>query len=93
MSRGPWTGNDSGHNDLVHERWLRLVNRSTATPGYRDAWYDAQCGGCEFWVALSGKLGRDWGACTQAGSGFDGRVRFEHDGCEHFTTRADGSFG
>jgi len=24
---------------------------------------------------------------------FDGRVRFEHDGCDAFTAREDGSFG
>ena len=88
-----WTGDDRAHNDACHERWLQVQNRPTRQPRYRDDWYDAQCGGCRFWVALSGELGRDWGVCTHAGSAFDGRTRFEHDGCELFTAREDGSFG
>ncbi|MGW2476922.1 DUF3027 domain-containing protein [Streptomyces sp. NPDC001665] len=77
----------------VHGRWLRLLNRSTGNSDYPDAWFDEQCGGCRFWIALSGELGLDWGVCTRADALFDGRVRFEHDGCERFTARADGTFG
>ncbi|WP_343239407.1 DUF3027 domain-containing protein [Streptomyces sp. SID7909] len=80
-------------DDEVHERWLRLLNRSTGEPGYRDEWFDEQCGGCRFWIALRGELGLDWGVCTRADSPFDGRVRFEHDGCELFAVREDGTFG
>jgi hypothetical protein len=29
MLSEPWTGNDPGHNDRTHERWLRGVNRQT----------------------------------------------------------------
>ncbi len=93
MSGGPWTGDDAEHNDHAHARWLPLLNRSTGAPGYREEWYEEQCGGCRSWVALAGELGRDWGACTRAGSPFDGRVRFEHDGCGDFAARADGRFG
>ncbi|MFH8477214.1 DUF3027 domain-containing protein [Streptomyces sp. NPDC018000] len=85
-------GVDEG-DDEVHERWLRLLNRSTGEPGYRDEWFDEQCGGCRFWIALRGELGLDWGVCTRADSPFDGRVRFEHDGCELFAVREDGTFG
>lgn len=46
-----------------------------------------------FWVALHGRLGQDYGACTSAHSIFDGMVRFEHDGCTAFADRGDGSFG
>jgi hypothetical protein len=92
-STGAWTGNDRQHNDGCHERWSRVQNRPTRQPDYRDDWYDEQCGGCRLWVALSGELGRDWGVCTQSGSAFDGRVRFEHDGCDLFASREDGSFG
>ncbi len=85
---------DSRHgDDEVHERWLRLRNRSTGDPGYRDEWFDEQCGGCRFWIALSGEPGLDWGVCAHADSAFDGQVRFEHDGCERFFARADGTFG
>ncbi|WP_354640832.1 hypothetical protein [Kitasatospora camelliae] len=44
-------------------------------------------------MALSGRLGADYGVCTGAASVFDGRVRFEHDGGEGFAGREDGSFG
>ncbi|MCX4451369.1 DUF3027 domain-containing protein [Streptomyces sp. NBC_01789] len=80
-------------DDEVHERWSRLLNRTTRGPGYRDEWFDEQCGGCKFWIALSGEIGLDWGACARADSPFDGQVRFEHDGCERFSARADGTFG
>ncbi|MFI9001089.1 DUF3027 domain-containing protein [Streptomyces sp. NPDC053541] len=90
---GSWTGDDREFGGEVHARWLTMLHRSTADPGYRDEWYDEQCGGCRFWLALSGEPGLDWGACTHARSPFDGRVRFEHDGCDAFAVREDGSFG
>lgn len=93
VSDEAWTGDDREHNGKCHERWLQLRNRLTDQPGYRDEWFDEQCGGCRFWVALGGELGRDWGVCTHPGSEFDGRVRFEHDGCELFAVREDASFG
>ncbi|WP_246212253.1 DUF3027 domain-containing protein [Streptomyces abyssomicinicus] len=77
----------------MHERWLRGLNRPTGARDYREEWYDEQCGGCRFWIGLRGQLGRDWGACTHAGSRFDGQVRFEHDGCTSFMIRTDTSFG
>ncbi|RSN36187.1 DUF3027 domain-containing protein [Amycolatopsis sp. WAC 01416] len=58
-----------------------------------DDWHGEQCGGCVFWVALHGRLGQDYGACTNAHSIFDGMVRFEHDGCAAFAGRGDDSFG
>lgn len=89
----PWTGDDLGHNRSCGARWNASLNRSTADLDYPEEWYAAQCGGCRFWVALAGDLGRDFGACTHEGSAFDGRVRFEHDGCAVFAVREDGSFG
>ncbi|MFJ6705758.1 MULTISPECIES: DUF3027 domain-containing protein [unclassified Streptomyces] len=93
VSGGTWTGDDRAHNHACHKRWSQVQNRSTRRSDYRDDWYDEQCGGCRYWVALSGELGRDWGVCTRAASEFDGRVRFEHDGCDLFVVREDGSFG
>lgn len=87
----PWTGDDTGHNTACSRRWPRY--RSTATVDYQDEWYSTQCGGCRFWIALQGEIGNDWGACTNAAAVFDGQVRFEHDGCEAFAVREDGSFG
>ena len=93
VSGGAWTGDDREHNDACHERWLQVQHRPTSQAGYRDGWYDAQCGGCHYWVALSGELGQDWGVCTHSTSAFDGHVRFEHDGCDRFALRQEGSFG
>lgn len=93
MPQGERTGDDREDSNDCHERWLQLTNRRTDQRGYRDEWFDEQCGGCRSWIALTGELGRDWGACTHPGSAFDGRVRFEHDGCELFRMREDPSFG
>ncbi|MEV7565508.1 DUF3027 domain-containing protein [Streptomyces tanashiensis] len=87
------THGKGGAGDDVHSRWLQLLHRSTGGPDYRDEWFDEQCGGCRFWIPLSGDLGLDWGACAHADSPFDGRVRFEHDGCGQFSVRDDGTFG
>lgn len=65
----------------IHERWILKRNRRQESPKYEDSWYAEQCGACRFFIALSGKLGLDYGACCNANSAFDGVVRFEHDGC------------
>jgi len=89
----PWAGNDADHNNHCHQRWIKQRNRDTADPTYPETWYDEQCGGCRFWIPLDGELGHDYGACTNPASTFDGRVRFEHDGCAAFANRDDRSFG
>ncbi|MFG6194504.1 DUF3027 domain-containing protein [Nonomuraea sp. JJY05] len=77
-------GSDEDEQGRIHERWVRDRNRRTEDPGYRESWYAEQCGGCRFWFPLAGELGLDYGVCASAASPFDGRVRFEHDGCEGF---------
>lgn len=37
-----------------------------------------QCGGCKWFAALNG----DWGICCNQESAMDGRVTFEHGGCD-----------
>jgi Protein of unknown function (DUF3027) len=69
-----------------YERWMARRNRKQESPQYMEEWYEQQCGMCLFWVPLSGALGEDWGACTNPDSPFDGQVRFEHDGCDRFTS-------
>jgi Protein of unknown function (DUF3027) len=64
-----------------------------SNPGYRDEWYGEQCGGCRFWIALTGVLGSDYGACTNPASPRDGFVQCEHDGCEAFAPVGDGEWG
>jgi hypothetical protein len=66
-----------GHASACHARWAqrRLTDR------YRQEWIPDQCGGCIFFIELSGALGSDWGACTNPASPHDGTLMFEHDGC------------
>ena len=93
MTDGPWTGDDERHNDACHHRWLANRNRDTRDAAYPDSWYAEQCGGCTFWIALHGRLGADYGACTNPASTFDAHIRFEHDGCTAHSEREDRSFG
>jgi hypothetical protein len=75
---------DPVHLAEVHERWMMRRNRRQEDPDYRDEWWAQQCGMCRFWIALQPPLGHDFGVCTNPASQFDGRVQFEHDGCENF---------
>ncbi|NRQ38597.1 DUF3027 domain-containing protein [Nonomuraea sp. NN258] len=77
-------GPDQAELSAIHRRWVAERHRRTEDPDYREEWYYEQCGSCRFWLPLSGELGRDYGACANPASPFDGRVRFEHDGCEAF---------
>lgn len=75
---------DFRHLGASYQRWMDRRNRKQESPDYRDEWYAEQCGHCRFWVPLTGALGADWGVCTNPRSPFDGRVQFEHDGCDEF---------
>ncbi|MER5261529.1 DUF3027 domain-containing protein [Actinosynnema sp. NPDC002837] len=70
--------------DSIHGRWIRDRNRGRDDQEYQESWGEEQCGGCRFWIPLAGRVGNDYGACSNAQSPFDGRVRFEHDGCDVF---------
>ena len=80
-----------GGGPETHARWLGALNRLTGEPGYQEEWYWQQCADCVHWCPLAGALGEDWGACSNPRSPFDGRVRFEHDGCVEFEARPAGS--
>lgn len=81
---------DPKHQRSTFERWNGRLNRRQGDPSYRDEWYAAQCGRCEFWVPLAGALwGLDHGGCTNAASPFDATVRFEHDGGDAFAPASE----
>jgi len=67
----------------VRSRWMERRNRKQEAPDYQDRWRVEQCLHCRFYTPLIGELGGDFGACSNPTSPFDGRVMFEHDGCEH----------
>jgi hypothetical protein len=75
---------DVSFRAFLHEQWLVRRNRRQEDPAYPDDWWAEQCGGCEFWLALAGPMGKDYGSCSNPESAFFGVVRFEHDGCEAF---------
>jgi hypothetical protein len=65
-------------------RWTTPATATSGTP---------RCGGCRFWIALTGVLGDDYGACTNPDSVRDGVVQFEHDGCGAFAPVTEGEWG
>lgn len=76
---------DREHASAVHDRWAE----THISERFEQGWIPDQCGGCQFYVCLEGKLGSDWGACTNPASPHDGKLMFEHDGCEHYDDKAD----
>lgn len=46
--------------------------------------YCLQCGGCTYYIPLEGKLGGDWGACSNPKSQYDRTCVFEHWTCKEF---------
>lgn len=44
-----------------------------------------QCLECKYYVPLEGRLGFDWGACTNPLSEYDGEAVFEHWTCANYT--------
>jgi len=84
------------HARECHFRWLQYRNNLRPEDEGREEelpeeWYASQCGGCRYFVPLArqSKLGSDWGVCTSEASPLDGRVAFEHDGCDQYSD-ADG---
>lgn len=77
------------HFDSCHQRWSTRLNRRQGTSDYRDEWYAEQCGICRYFIPLCGAFIEDYGGCTNGASEFDGMIRFEHDGCDHFSEGGD----
>lgn len=77
---------DVEHCKKCHERWSEKLNRDMSTSSYKDEWYTEQCGNCAYFIGLIGYLSNDYGVCSNPKSKFDGKVRFEHDGCDSYVT-------
>jgi hypothetical protein len=80
--RPTWLGNDKQHFNECHSRWTERLNRDMDDHNYQEEWTYQQCFSCIFFVPLIGWFKDDYGACTNAKAPFDGRVMFEHDGCD-----------
>ena len=89
-SETKYLGDSELHRRETHARWIDKHNRSSHNPEYKSEWGVQQCGGCRYYVPLSGVFVGDWGSCTNAFSNFDKQVMYEHDGCEAFAPASDG---
>lgn len=65
----------------IRMRWFENRNRQQESSSYLDEWRLQQCLHCIHYIPLTGEIGADFGVCTNEVSQFDGRVMFEHDGC------------
>lgn len=75
------------HLSSCHDRWMERRNRKSEQEEFNEKWEFEQCFRCTYFLPLSGILGSDWGGCSNEKSPFDGRLMFEHDGCEEFELR------
>jgi len=88
----PWLGTDQAATQEWHRRWYRARAQEMRERGYVDAQgapWRGQCGGCRYFIPLTGTLIDDWGACSNPTSVFDGSVMFEHLGCDVFSQALD----
>lgn len=64
--------------DAAEKRWAKA--------SYQDRYSDEyQCGGCRYFAAF----GADYGACCNPDSCKDGRIMFEHGGCNVHSVRVE----
>ena len=93
MGNKKFLANDRTHFHQTHKRWISKYprNRSRTSPEYeyKDEWLNEQCFTCQYYITLSGQFQFDWGVCSNPSSDLDGKIMFEHDGCEHHSFAAD----
>jgi hypothetical protein len=75
----------------LHAFIVELDPRDWDGYGLLDRWdgqYAGESGdcssGCLYYRALGGRLGQDWGVCTNPSSHRAGKLTFEHQGCPAF---------
>lgn len=73
----------------VAARQLDAAENSSGIEPWPDTWRDPegpamQCLHCRYYVALSGPLRADWGACANERSQYDGELVFEHWTCRYW---------
>jgi hypothetical protein len=86
MKNDPSLRSDEQHFAECHTRWMERRNRKMEASDYELPWAEEQCGMCRYWIPLEGIFATDYGACSNQRSPFDGFVRFEHDGCNVFSS-------
>src|SRR5437870_4997761 len=91
MEKKKFLLNDRLHTNKTHKRWInQIVWGNDLEQGLTSNGVEMrQCFLCQFYVQLTGALGPDWGACTNPVSPFDGKIMFEHNGCDQFSLAED----
>lgn len=81
---------DATRGGWYYGKWLTQEEINAAEKRWADASYisrgecdEFQCGGCKHFAAF----GADFGVCCNAGSKCDGRIVFEHGGCEQHSVK------
>lgn len=79
VSQGGWSGRWMTTKELLaaQNRWVKH-SYETALPKAETDGGGYQCGGCRYFAALDS----DYGICCNTQSVNDGRVTFEHGGCD-----------
>jgi hypothetical protein len=79
---------DIHHFRKTHNRWIERMHRQEKEEELSleevQKRIIEQCIICRYYVLLEGQWQYDWGVCSNPLSPFDGMVRFEHDGCDHW---------
>lgn len=86
--------NDVKHINKTHYRWHdeKLPrHRDWDSAEVKDSWSSEQCFMCRYYIKLSGRMGADWGACSNPESPMNSSMMFEHDGCD-FCDPVDNEF-
>ena len=85
--------NDAKHFKETHYRWIEKFsfNRTPKNEDWQEEWISEQCFSCQFYISMIGEFRSDWGVCSNVQSPLDGRIMFEHDGCEHHSFAKDES--
>lgn len=80
---------DLEHTKVTHKRWATrfLLPERPADNVFEDGnTIVKQCDICRFYLRLKYL---DWGVCSNPASPFDGRLIFEHDGCDDIEYKDD----
>ena len=49
MDKKPSLKDDRKSMEEAHYRWMKRLNRNTASPDYEDEWYFEQCEDCQYY--------------------------------------------
>ena len=89
LSEGGWAQKWMTTKELraARDRWLTASRVDPLKAAREEYGGVIQCGGCRWFGAFDA----DFGLCCNPASSFDGKVTFEHGGCEKHSNIEDGT--